>query len=176
MGEWAVASRSLGASLLCPIPSLALSERSHSSTDPDDDHPDDDPDEDTVGATQDGAAHDDVASNGTVPTESLVARPRRDDADAQELVSGRVYSDPPRIARLHMQHQGPGRTLRRTALVHEVFLKIASACRRPARARRTHLAYPIDPGSNASTAPRSSHHSSQRGVASRPNARSTACA
>jgi RNA polymerase sigma factor (TIGR02999 family) len=47
------------------------------------------------------------------------------DDDALQKLSSRVYSELRQMARRHMRNEQPGRTLQTTALVHEVYLRLA---------------------------------------------------
>lgn len=73
-----------------------------------------------------GAPSEDAPSVAT-PSEGLAARLRSGDAAAEGEFFSRVYTELHRIASTHMAQQDPSHTLQPTALVHEVYLKLASA-------------------------------------------------
>jgi RNA polymerase sigma factor (TIGR02999 family) len=57
--------------------------------------------------------------------ETLIARVRSGDDDARERLFSIVYPEMRRLARYYLKQERPGHTLQPTALVHEVFIKIA---------------------------------------------------
>lgn len=86
----------------------------------------------SVGPGSDPDAGSDADAGPEAEAGSLAERLRRGDQHAYDLLTERVYAELLRIARAHMSRQAAGHTLQPTALVHEVFLKLASSERRVA--------------------------------------------
>ncbi|QDU84276.1 ECF sigma factor [Planctomycetes bacterium Pla163] len=83
--------------------------------------------DDTLALRRNGDESSDAdrAAQGETPKPCLADRLRAGEMDATGEFFSRVYAELHRIARSHMAQQGGAHTLQPTALVHEVYLKLA---------------------------------------------------
>lgn len=74
----------------------------------------------------------------TLDITQLLQRLRDGDREAMEVVIPLVYDELKKLARSHLRREAPGNPLQTTALVHEVFLRLARS-HHPAYENRAHF-------------------------------------